>query len=832
VTRFPIVLACVVVLAAQDKPIPRPAADLGQAAARRNENIQVNLIDNDATKEANIRLGDNVTAVTQPAVEASYYAAEHGRSPERAAPTAPLPAGWHGELSETLQNSVFNARTFFQVGGVQPSRRNSYGGRVSGHAGWLGALSGSFSQRKVQGMVNGNVQVPLGSERTPLATDPAVRAIVSRFLAAYGTELPNRPDFDPRALNTNSPQRVDQTDASLLLNREVGGHSRLSLSHALGRQRVDAFQLVAGQNPNTEIHTHRSRLAFDRVFSESASLRLESWFNRNLSDLRSEPNAAGPLVKTANQLQDLGPDVQFPIHRASNTFYWSAVYRRATNGGRHEFTAGGDASRYQVNGIENANSRGLFMFNSDSQHTAVDNLRLGLPTQYEVTVGPMNRGFRNLEANFFAADRWRAGPRLELYYGLRYNLLTAPHEVNGLNTLPFGCDCNNFSPRAAIAYRLPGQWMLRTSYTVSFAQIYPVTYGQVRFNAPLAHRVQVQTPSLVNPLQGIDVNNATTRQSPTLYSPDLVSPYVHQYQLTLEKDIHGFLWRSAYVGSRTFKLLDAYYVNRAVPVPGIPLTTATVDQRRPDPRYTDVRWLVNSGAGYLDAAQFSLIAPRLRGFSWGVNYTFGKALDTGADYASVAANNDIIKLRPQSQFDSQHDRKGLSNFDSTHSLVVRYAWDLRGFQFSGTALMRTGTPFLVNTGSDSPGYGNVDGNTGDRPSILDPSILGATVGNPDIAPEILQRSRFAYIVPGEARGNLGRNTFRKGGIANLNAAVTREFGLGARTGRVRLRAEAFNLTNHPQFDQPQYNLSNPAFGRITNTLNDGRVFELSVRWSL
>jgi hypothetical protein len=568
-----------------------------------------------------------------------------------------------------------------------------------------------------------------------------------------------------------------------------------------------------------------------------------------MSDLRSEPNAVGPLVKTANQLQDLLPDIQFPIHRATNTFQWNAMYRRATGGSRHQLTLGSEVARYQVNGIESANSRGYFWFSNDSGHTAIDNLRLGLPSQYEVSLGALDRGFRNLEANFFAADQWKATSRLEIYYGLRYNLVTAPGEVNRLNQLPYRCDCNNFSPRLAIAYQLPGGWVARTSYTASFGQIAPVTFGQIRFNAPLVRRIQVQNPDLAEPLRGIDLNDPKTRQSPTLFSPGLISPYAHQYQLGVERRLGraagSWLLRMGYVGSRTFKLLDAFYLNRAVPVAGIPFTLATIDDRRPDPRYSDVRLVLNGGAGYLDAAQVALDAPPRRGFGWGVAYTFAKALDTGADYASLAANNDIFKSRPQSQFDSYHDRKGLSNFDSPHSVVARYFYEIPAahrlglagriigqWQFSGTVLLRTGTPFYVTVGSDSPGFGNADGNTGDRPNILDPSILGKTVGDPDTAPLIIRKDRFSYITPGESRGNLGRNTFRKGGIANLNASVSREFPLGGRSEqRLRFRAQAFNLTNHPQFDEAQHNLTNPAFGRITNTLNDGRVFEMGLQWA-
>jgi len=58
-----------------------PARARLDAAARRNENVQVNRIDNDAIKEANIRLGDNVTIVSEPPVELNHYATEHGRRP-------------------------------------------------------------------------------------------------------------------------------------------------------------------------------------------------------------------------------------------------------------------------------------------------------------------------------------------------------------------------------------------------------------------------------------------------------------------------------------------------------------------------------------------------------------------------------------------------------------------------------------------------------------------------------------------------------------------------------------------------------------------------------
>ena len=72
-------------------------------------------------------------------------------------------------------------------------------------------------------MVNGNVLVPLAAERTPLTPDPALRTVILRFLGAYPAQLPNRLDFDARALNTNSPQRTDELNANLRLDRRLLG---------------------------------------------------------------------------------------------------------------------------------------------------------------------------------------------------------------------------------------------------------------------------------------------------------------------------------------------------------------------------------------------------------------------------------------------------------------------------------------------------------------------------------------------------------------------------------------------------------------------------------
>ena len=47
--------------------------------------------------------------------------------------------------------------------------------------------------------------------------------------------------------------------------------------------------------------------------------------------------------------------------------------------------------------------------------------------------------------------------------------------------------------------------------------------------------------------------------------------------------------------------------------------------------------------------------------------------------------------------------------------------------------------------------------------------------------------------------------------------------------RATLRAESINFFNSPQFADPNPDLSSPAFGKITNTLNDGRSFQFTLQ---
>jgi hypothetical protein len=218
----------------------------------------------------------------------------------------------------------------------------------------------------------------------------------------------------------------------------------------------------------------------------------------------------------------------------------------------------------------------------------------------------------------------------------------------------------------------------------------------------------------------------------------------------------------------------------------------------------------------------------------------------GASYTNTANENDSRKSRSQTAFITQQDMKGLSDFDQTHAFLWRASYAVKapklarhlssianGWNLSTVVLVKTGLPFNIGTGSDGPNFGNVDGNGGDRPILLDPSILGRTIADPDTSKQLLPRTAFRFLRQDEifarqGQGSLGRNVFRKGPIRNVNASLTRTWSF-KHDWRVTFRAESNNLFNTPQFAEPGFELANPNFGAITNTLNDGRTFKFALQ---
>lgn len=817
--------------------------DAAGGEARRNENVRLVLIDNNVLKELNMRMGATATPVVEFDVEKKYFATEFGGSPSRSIhELSSAVQSVHGSLFYTHENSVFSARSFFQVGGVKPSHSNDYGFNISAPF-WEGSsLTLNGNQRRVRGQVNGNILVPAADERTPLTNDPEDRAIVQAIFNTYPNELPNvTSDRTGHTLNTSAPQNIDNDRIGGTFDQAVGDRDRFIARYGFTYQKVEAFQLAGGQNPDTTTRNHGAGLTWSRAWSPATTSDFTAAFDRTGSLLLPDDTSLGPYYFFGRELQWVGPDESVPLMRVQNKFLYGGRVRHLR--GNHSLTFGGDVTRRQINGVEGNYQRGMFRFSTDFGRDLVTNLRMGTPSSYTVGIGNMYRGFRDWAVQFYASDDWHVTSRFNMHLGLQFAPVTRPSEVNGLTELPYASDWNNVAPQIGLAYDLPRSLgVIRAAYGLFYGEIFSATFLQSASNPPGSRLLVIQEPDLANPLAGSESDDSNPRTSVFDYDPHLTTPYQHLYTFTWEIPLpSSWSLDLAYVGSRSHRLLTSWILNRARVVPGIAQTSATIDARRPDPRYYDVNHIHNGSRGYYDAARITLRIPSWKGFTVEGSYWFSKAIDLGSDYTGTAARRDIRRGAGASEFDTRSSLRALSDFDQPHATLWNVAYNTPDFaggprwsraifaswQVSSVVLIKSGTPFEVRSGSDGPGYGNVDGIWGDVPNLLDPSILGRSIDNPDTSVQNLPRSAFAYIQPTDLQGNLGRNTFRKDGVFNINAAVSRTWNLRGEES-LMFRVESLNLLNHPQFDEPGKSLASDTFATISNTLNDGRAFRFNL----
>jgi len=208
--------------------------------------------------------------------------------------------------------------------------------------------------------------------------------------------------------------------------------------------------------------------------------------------------------------------------------------------------------------------------------------------------------------------------------------------------------------------------------------------------------------------------------------------------------------------------------------------------------YGQIAYLEFNGTSNYNSLQVSLQRRFSQGLTFGAVYTWSKSLAT--------ANSDQDTQDP---FNALLDYRATS-WDRTHVFAANYVYDLPSvtkhfggpkwlsyvtdnYQLSGVTQFMTGTPIDLNSSFSFP-PGSVTGSNqyGALPFYysLDDS------GNP--------------MLPAIGAPNRGsRDTLRTGGMQNWDMSLFKNIPFGERYS-VQLRLEAFNVFNHPNFNDKNY----------------------------
>jgi hypothetical protein len=272
-----------------------------------------------------------------------------------------------------------------------------------------------------------------------------------------------------------------------------------------------------------------------------------------------------------------------------------------------------------------------------------------------------------------------------------------------------------------------------------------------------------------------------------------------------------------YVGTRTINQVVDLNINAAPPLGGNvgrPLAIAfgrTADTLLYDPMAT---------ASY-NSLQAELNRRLSSGLLIKMSYTYSRAIDLSDTEGGTLLFNDpadVARNKAVAGYDRTNDfRLGfLANLPfgpNQHWLqdpgIVRTI--LGGWQVNGIFSAYSGTPFTVTASGASlnaPG----ETQTADQVKASVAQLGGIGPGTPYYDP-----TAFAAVTSSRY-GTSGRDILRGPGLVNLDASLFRNFAIKERLN-LQFRAEAYNISNTPHFNNPNANVSAGGFLTITSALD-------------
>jgi outer membrane receptor protein involved in Fe transport len=265
------------------------------------------------------------------------------------------------------------------------------------------------------------------------------------------------------------------------------------------------------------------------------------------------------------------------------------------------------------------------------------------------------------------------------------------------------------------------------------------------------------------------------------------------------------------------------------------------NERRPNPLYTTNLLISNDAESWYDGLEIEWAKRLSKGLQFQVAYTFSKSTDTTSEATFVGAG-DTNQNGPNKEF-----ARGLSRFHTPHRFTFNGSYRLPffagrtdlagqllgGWQLSGVVKLASGTPFsvvdtAVTRDIDFDGF-----NESGRAVIVDPSVIGAHVSDPDTAQQVLPRSAFRSVDFTDTIDDISpRNGFYGPGTRNVDLALAKSFAMPWQGQSVSVRIEAFNAFNTVKFGFPTNDIANVNFGKLLSgaTNYSPRVVQLVLRY--
>jgi hypothetical protein len=791
----------------------------------------------------------------------SQFPAEYGRNSGGAVNiiTKSGTNQFHGSAFEYFRNSALDARNYFNPVGNKQTLfiNNQFGGSLGGpivpdKTFFFGAYEG---QRERVGS-NFNLSVPNASDITqaeafakaaiPTINVTPLLAILSYFpLAPPGANSVAGVVNDYNNLN-NFIAKLDQrfnSVHSFAVRYAFGQNSQQFPFGSLG-----GFGSGSRLSPFAQISPTRVQVVSASLLSAPSGTRtneLRFGYTRfrnsftSLDALNPNPNVPDfgtghsglPEFDFSSIFENLGATV-FSIPRARVSQNYQILDNYTLVHGTHTWKFGGEFRRAWVSAFNDNFERGLFSLSTCDPTTFPTGCAVPVGTSDPVNIltqfflgnasasassGNTQRTTYNNGLSFFAQDEYRLRQNLTLTYGLRWEYFGPIGEKNDLlSNFPAGAlsaaafptavlvpvghggldgaynrDLNNFGPRVGVAWSPFQSTVIRAGYGIYYDYIpQDLLIANFTNSAGLA-----TNPFGPLPVVSLGYNQSafngsgtgpvfgpiSTAPSSVFVTPrNLATPYVSEWNLNIQQEIsRGAAVQIGYVGSKGTRLTRLYDANQD----GLNL------------KYSQVAVFSTSANSTYNALQLEARFADWHRVSGFASYIFSKSLDGASDGIDF---NGSTAAFPQDS-DNLKAEKGPSTFDARHRFTTGLNYGVpvwgglpsklaSGWQLNTIITAMSGQPIGIITGGGFNGR--------QRPDVVPgvPQVFHGSPANGYINPA-------AFAAPKGNDGNLGRDAVYGPGFWNIDFSVTKDTHLTERLN-LQLRAEFFNIFNHPQFALP------------------------------
>jgi hypothetical protein len=413
-------------------------------------------------------------------------------------------------------------------------------------------------------------------------------------------------------------------------------------------------------------------------------------------------------------------------------------------------------------------------------------------------------------------------------------------------------DANNFAPRIGVAWRPFGNnsTVIRSGYGIYTTRILGAVFNsltgihtsdnatyQNAFDAQLG-RHAIVWPATASGQADRGESPVGSQNFSTANDPNYRDPYTQQWSLTIERELNRQnSLRLTYSGNHAVGLTTAPDLNQILPnmvgFSNLPRSA------RPYPNWNRVNTRDNGGNAHYHDFTVQLKARYVAGLSYTSSYKWAKGTSNVEDSHSgaIAGNfSEEIASRTDNRFDGRYFR-GPTAAIPYHRFITDFVWDTPfgrgrrygsswnraldaiagGWTVSGIFVAQSGQHITPYTTSHCPSGTSCYGQERlDAVSGQDPNDGMKTTESWMNAAAFTNRNFFDAngrpIFIGRF-GNAGKGIVDGPGLISLDAGLFKDFSMTERW-RLRLQSQVRNLPNHPNFANPDLNVTSGTYNKI------------------